>query len=312
MACVRTIGKTMLRRGASLRRTAWVRTRVWRTCMLVIDAHQHLWDLETGSYPWLTPDLGPINRTFAFGELEPQLQHHGVDRTVLVQAANSFEDTEAMLAVARRWPRVAGVVGWLPLLDPADAVAAIERYADDELVVGVRHLIHDEPDPDWVVQGGVLTSLGLLAEAGLTFDVVGVLPQHLEHVVTIARRHPGLRLVIDHLNKPPIASGEMQPWRALLAAAAECPNVFAKVSGLNTAADWATWSATDLQPYVDAALELFGPERLMFGGDWPVSLLAGDYGRVVEATRTNLAGLSPSEQELVWGRTAASFYQLAL
>lgn len=280
--------------------------------MLVIDAHQHLWDLGSVAYPWLTPDLAAINRTFTFDELEPQLDEHGVDRTVLVQAVNSFEDTEAMLAVARERPRVAGVVGWIPLLDPLDAAPVIERYAEDPHIVGVRHLIHDEPDPDWVVRDGVLASLGLLAEAGLTFDVVGVLPRHLEHVVTIARRHPDLRLVIDHLNKPPIAAGELQPWRDLLAATAGHPNVFAKMSGLSTAADWNTWTASDLQPYVDVALELFGPERVMFGGDWPVSLHAGDYATVIAAARANVAGLSPGEQEQVWGRTAARFYQLAL
>lgn len=280
--------------------------------MLVIDAHQHLWDLENSSYSWLTPEFGVINRTFDFSELEPQLQAYDVDRTVLVQAADSFEDTEAMLNVARRWARVAGVVGWAPLEDPADAAPAIERYSDQPIIVGVRHLMHDEPDPDWVVQPGVLASLGLLAEAGLTFDVVTKLPHHLEHVSTIARRHPNLRIVIDHLAKPPIANGELQPWRDLLATAALHPNVYAKLSGLNTAANWKSWSATDLQPYVDVALELFGPERLMFGGDWPVSILAGDYGMVIEAMRTTVGGLSPAEQEQVWGRTAATFYQLQL
>jgi len=280
--------------------------------MLVIDAHQHLWDLENGSYLWPTPEVQVINRTFEFSELEPQLQMHGVDRTVLVQAADSFQDTEAMLAVARRWPRVAGIVGWVPLEHPADAAQAIDRYSQEPTIVGVRHLIHNEPDPDWVLKEGVLHSLGLLAEAGLTFDVVAVLPRHLEHVCTIARRHPNLRIVIDHLAKPPIASGTMEPWHGLLTVAAAHSNVYAKLSGLNTAADWESWSAADLQPYVDVGLELFGPERLMFGSDWPVSLLAGDYAKVVAAARTALAGLSSAEQEQVWGRTAASFYQLSL
>jgi L-fuconolactonase len=160
------------------------------------------------------------------------------------------------------------------------------------------------------MQRSVLDSLGLLAEADLTFDVVAVLPRHLEHVPTIASLHPGLRLVVDHLGKPPIASGGLSPWRELLTTAAAHDNVFAKISGLNTAAVWDNWSAADLQPYIDVALNAFGPGRLMFGGDWPVALLAGDYSAVVRETRAALSSLSPGEQEAIWGGTAIETYKL--
>lgn len=278
--------------------------------MRVVDAHQHFWDLEAVAYPWLTPADGPIHRTFDWPDLEPELAAAGVDATVLVQAANSVEDTEAMLAQADRHPEVAGVVGWADLTDTAAAVAVLDRFAADPRFVGVRHLIHDEPDPDWLLQDAVLDNLGLLAERDLSFDVVAVLPRHLEHVPTLAERHPGLRLVIDHLAKPPIRERGWEPWASLLRRAGQYPNVHAKVSGLNTAADWDAWSTSDLAPYVEHAVDVFGPGRLMYGGDWPVSILAGGYQPVWRATLELLAPLPDAERARVLGGTAVDFYRL--
>jgi len=278
--------------------------------MTVVDAHQHVWNLETGEYAWLTPELGPLYRTFTPAELEPELRRAGVDAGVLVQAADSFADTEAMLDAAARHDWIAGVVGWVPLTDPAAADAALERFGEHAVFRGVRHLIHEEPDPDWLLQDAVGAGLRRLAQRGLTFDVVAVLPRHLEHVPGLARAHPDLRLVIDHLAKPPIKERGWEPWAGLLAAAAEHPNVYAKVSGLNTAADFATWSAADLRPYVEFALERFGADRLMFGSDWPVAILAGDYQRVWQETNAVIAGLSASERAAILGGTATAFYGL--
>jgi L-fuconolactonase len=219
--------------------------------MPVVDAHQHFWNLETGSYPWLTPGSGPIFRTFEPEELIPQLAAAGVDRTVLVQSMDSYADTDAMLAQADAYDFVGAVVGWVPLLRPEEAARALERYRRHPRFAGVRHLIHDEPDPDWLLQEPVIEGLKLLAAAGVPFDVVAVLPRHLEHVPVLAERVPGLRMVIDHLAKPPIKGRGWEPWASLLARAAECPGVYAKVSGLNTAADAATWTGEDLRPYVD-------------------------------------------------------------
>lgn len=279
---------------------------------MIVDAHQHFWNLEKNSYPWLTPDAGPLFRTFEPAELEPQLARAGVTATVVVQAMDSYEDTDAMLAQAESLPWIAGVVGWVPLSRPTEAEAALERYTRNKYFRGVRHLIHEEADPDWLLQDSVRDGLTLLAERGLTFDVVSVLPRHLEHVPTISERVPGLRMVIDHLSKPPIKERGWQPWADLLAAAAASPNVYAKVSGLNTAADWETWSAADLGPYISYAVETFGAERLMFGSDWPVATQAGDYDKVLRETRTALNGVTETEREAIFGRTATRFYGLQL
>jgi L-fuconolactonase len=275
-----------------------------------VDAHQHFWNLERVAYPWLSGADGPIFRTIEAPELEPQLREAGMDRTVLVQAANSAEDTAYMLEVADRYEWVGGVVGWVPLCDPDEAGRQLERLCRHPKFKGVRHLIHNEADPDWVVQDRVLAGLQVLASFGLPFDVVAVFPHHLRHVPTLAERVPGLRMVIDHLAKPPIRTREMEPWAGQLAAAAAYPQVYAKVSGLNTAADWETWGAADLLPYVEHALDVFGPGRLMFGSDWPVLTLAGDYARVWRETLAVLAPLGVQERSQILGATAARFYGL--
>ena len=278
--------------------------------MTVVDAHQHLWDPENGEYDWLSPEYGPIFRTFTPEELEPQLQRAGVDATVLVQAADTLADTESMLAVADRVDWVAGVVGWVPLADPAARDAALERFTAHPAFRGVRHLIHEDPDPDWLLRASVQDGLGALAARELTFDVVAVLPRHLEHVPVLARAFPELRIVVDHLAKPPIKDRGWKPWADLLAAAARHPNVYAKLSGLNTAADPERWTATDLEPYIDHALACFGAERVMFGGDWPVAILAGDYQKVWDETNRAIAGLSNDERAAILGGTAVAFYGL--
>jgi L-fuconolactonase len=275
----------------------------------VVDAHQHVWNLDRADYPYLR-GVPALYRTFEETELEPQLEAAGVDRTVLVQSMDSYADTGFMLEVAARWPRVAGIVGWVPLNRPDEAAAALDRYARAGRLVGIRHLIHEDPDPDWLLRDDVGEGLGLLAERGLTFDVVAVSPRHLEHVPVLAARHPGLRMVIDHLAKPPIAARGWEPWASRIRDAAESPKVYAKVSGLDTAADWSAWTAADLQPYVDHVLDVFGPARLMFGGDWPVCTLAGGYGRVWRATAELLAGLDAADRARVLGGTATEFYRL--
>ena len=278
----------------------------------VVDAHQHVWNLEKVEYPWLTQEYGPIYRTFEAQELAPQLEQARVEKTVLVQAMDSYEDTEHMLAVAEQYEFVAGVVGWVPLLRPNEAAEAVDRFRGNPYFKGVRHLIHEDPDPDWLLREEVIESLRMLAAKGVPFDVVSVLPRHLEHVSTLAERLPELRVVIDHLSKPPIKEKGWEPWASLLARAAEYPNVYAKVSGLNTAADPESWTAEDLKPYTDFAIDRFGVERLMFGGDWPVAILAGDYRKVWEETNRATADLSDGEWEALFGGTAIHFYDLDL
>jgi L-fuconolactonase len=277
---------------------------------LIIDAHQHFWDIASVSYPWLRPEYAAIYRTFGPNELEPQLRVAGVDGTVLVQSANGFEDTRAMLEQADRFSWIKAVVGWVPLTEAAIAARAIEVLAVNPKFKGVRHLIHDEPNVDYLLKPEVLEGLRLLADHGLTFDVVSVLPRHLEHVSSIAAHVPHLKIVIDHLSKPPIKDGGWEPWASLLLRASEHPNVYAKVSGLNTAADWESWSAGDLERYVNHALECFGANRLMFGSDWPVALFAGDYAKVWHETNVVLEKLVAGDKERVLGGTAIDFYGL--
>ena len=243
-------------------------------------------------------------------DLAPQLKAAGIDRTVLVQSMNSFEDTASMLTQAEDFDWIGAVVGWVPLLDHAAERKALDRYCKHPRFRGIRHLIHEEKDPDWVVQPAVIEGLRILAGYGMSFDVVAVYPNHLKHVPTLAEKVPDLTLIIDHLAKPPIKDKQMGAWADQISLAAQYPNVYAKVSGLNTAADWSNWSAADLKPYIDFAIEKFGAERLMFGSDWPVAILAGDYARVWAETNKALAGRSPAEIEAVLGGAAAKAYRL--
>jgi L-fuconolactonase len=280
---------------------------------MIVDSHQHFWDPDSVEYPWLVPAYGPIYRAFEPDELEPQLVAAGIDRTVLVQSANSYADTEAMLAHAAAYDWIGAVVGWVPLMDPAAAAAKLDaEYLANPRFRGIRHLNHEEADPDWLVRPAVIEGLKVLEERGLVFEVVAVHPLHLGHVPALARACPGLAIVIDHLAKPPIASGVDDDWRRDLRAAAAHPNVHAKVSGLNTAADWEGWSADDLVPAIGFAIEAFGSHRLMFGSDWPVAILAGDYAKVwAETNRAlDILGVTGADRAAILGANAATLYSI--
>lgn len=274
-----------------------------------VDTHQHFWNLSEVVYSWLVPEYGPIYNTFEAHHLEPQVKAAGIDKTVLVQSANSYEDTAYMLKVADQNGWIGGVIGWWNLLNPEETGHRIEMYRKHPKFRGMRHLIHTEPDPDWVVQDVVIESLKIMANAGMIFEVVAVYPNHLKHVPTLSAKVPNLRMVIDHLAKPPIAAKEMSPWSDQMKAAAENPNVYAKVSGLNTAAS-PNWDAAELKPYIDFAVQTFGVDRLMFGSDWPVCILAGDYNKVWVETNKALASYSQAEQDAILGGTALKVYNL--
>ena len=282
---------------------------------VVVDAHQHFWIYGTHQTSWMEvpPYAGdsafqPLRRSFQPDDLMPELKAAGVRCTVTVEAADGPAENDALLANARNHDWIAGVVGWAPLAHLSDLERTLDARAGNPALVGIRHLVNVEPDPDWIVRPDVLKGLRVLEGRGLTFDYVAILPRHLEHVPLVARHVPGLRIVIDHLGKPPIAAGRFEPWSSLLGRAAEMPNVFAKVSGLDTGAD--DWAAADIAPYIDRALEVFGPERLMFGSDWPVANLRGGYSKVWRETNLALAHLSPDERDWILGGTAAMFYRL--
>jgi L-fuconolactonase len=262
--------------------------------------------LSEVDYPWLLPHHGPIYDTFTPEQLEPQLKEAGIDKTVLVQSANSAEDTVSMLVKADYNDWIGAVVGWVNLLNPDEANKRLEMYKKNPKFVGMRHLIHNEPDGDWVMQDVVIESLKVLAGHNLTFDVVAVFPNHLKHVPMLAERVPNLKMVIDHLAKPPVGQKE-SPWFDQIKAAAQDPHVYAKLSGQF---DNPTWTVAEVKPYVDFVLEQFGAERTMFGSDWPVCILGGSYRSVWANTQALIAGLSREEKEAVLGGTAIKFYNM--
>ena len=271
-----------------------------------VDAHQHFWDIESGRYAWPTPGDGQIYRTFTPADLEPELEPAGIDATVLVQTVDTLDDTDAMLASADRHAFIGAVVGWVPLTDPGATERALDARPHPRLR-GIRHLIHQERDPAWLLRPDVGDGLRTLSARGLAFDVVAVFPEHLRLVPVVADRHPDLTLVIDHLAKPPFRSPGWAQWHDQLRDAAARPNVVAKLSGLDTAAG-PGWTDDGLRPAVDAALETFGPGRLMFGSDWPVCRLTSTYDQVIRAIERLVAPLTEAERRAVMGGTAARVY----
>lgn len=280
--------------------------------MTTVDAHHHVWDPAAADYPWMTDELVAIRRTFDLDDLRPLLPAAGIDRTVLVQARSTVEETRELLALATGDP-VAGVVGWVDLTAThvATEIAALLSGPGGNRLVGVRHQVEDEPDAAWLERGEVRRGLRAVAEAGLAYDLL-VRTRELPSALATVEALPDLRFVIDHAAKPPIASRELGDWRRLLEPFGALPNVACKLSGLVTEADWEHWTPDDLRPVADAVLEIFGPERTIFGSDWPVCLLAADYGRVAETARQLVSGLSDAERSHVFGRTAARWYRLAL
>ena len=278
--------------------------------MIKVDSHQHVWDVTKAHYDWFTPEHLPINRSMTFDEVRPSLRAAGIAASVLVQSADNDEDTDNMLAVAAEFPEIVAVVAWLPLDEPRRASERLCELRQDPRVVGVRALIHDLPDPDWILRPEVDEGLGVLEAMGVTFDYVAVLPRHLEHVSTLGERHPNLRIVIDHLGAPPIGMGHAEPWWTLIARAAENPLVFAKLSGLYSSARALDGLDQGIRPFIDRGVEVFGAHRLMYGGDWPVSLLAGGYERVWQGLSALIGELDGAESDAILGGTAQRFYQI--
>jgi len=278
---------------------------------VIVDAHHHLWDPATADYPWLTDELAVIRRRFTPDDLAPALAASGVDATILVQTRSSEEETAEFLAITAATPFIRGVVGWVDLADPsvADRIAALREGPGGERLVGMRHQVHDEPDPEWLLREDVMRGIRAVGAAGLVYDLL-LRPRELPAAAELARALPDVRFVIDHLAKPTIASGELEPWRGRIAAFAELDSVAGKLSGLVTEASWSSWTSGDLRPYVDHAIDVFGPDRLVFGSDWPVCLLAASYQEVVEAAMTTLSALSAVEQSAVMGANATRIYGL--
>lgn len=274
---------------------------------MIVDAHQHLW---TADYAWLAdPALARIRRDYTLGDLRAAMASAGVDRTVLVEAGRGDDaETTSFLALAHEAPEIAGVVGWASLTSPklADTIAGHRAGPGGELLVGIRDQVQGEAD-DYLDRADVRAGLATVAAAGLVNEVVVRAPQ-LPSVARAAASRPDSVFVLDHLGKPPIAAADLAGWRSLIEPVAAAPNVVAKLSGLVAEADWATWTADDLRPYVEAAVELFGPARLMYGSDWPVLEVAATYAQVKQVMTELLGGSDPD----VFGGTAIRTYHLEI
>ena len=277
----------------------------------VIDAHHHLWDPARAEYPWMTSELDPIRRAFGPDDLRPELERHGIAATVVVQTRSSLDESRELLATAAHETFIAGVVAWVDLSarDVAEVIAGLRTGAGGDWLIGVRHQVHDEPDPDWLRRPDVRRGLAAVEAAGLAFDLL-VRARELPAAVDTCRRFPTLRFVLDHLAKPPIAVGDLTQWGRAIIPLAELPNVTAKISGLVTEADWRSWSIDDLRHPIELAVDAFGPRRLMLGSDWPVCLLAGSYADVREAALDLLAELPGNELSEITGGTALRTYRL--
>lgn len=280
--------------------------------MIRTDAHHHLWELARRPHAWLDgPEMDAIRRDFTLADLAPQAKAAGIGRTVLVQVLPSLAETAEFLALAGEPDLVAGVVGWADLTCAAvpETLAALRSGPGGARLAGIRHLVQGEPDPGWLARPDVRRGLRAVADAGLVYDLL-TLPRQLPAAIEAARALPGLTFVLDHLSKPPIASGALQPWATLVRELAALPNVSCKLSGMVTEAGRPGWTVAGLRPYAEVILDAFGPSRVMFGSDWPVCLLAASYAQVVSAAQELAAGLDQDEQADVFGGTAARVYRL--
>ncbi|WP_081710281.1 amidohydrolase family protein [Arthrobacter sp. 35W] len=274
-----------------------------------VDAHLHLWQLEPGRYSWLGPQHGVLHRSFDAADAWTELSAAGIGRAILVQAEDSTADTEFMLATAEANPWIAGVVGWVQLDDPAAAARQLELFGLRPAFAGVRHLIHDDPRSGFLALASVRKSLALLAGAGLPLDVPNAFPGHLGDTVDAAAELEELTVVVDHLAKPPVDDAGLADWEAQLRRLAPLPNVAAKISGLHEPGR--PYSAAALRRIFDIALDVFGPARLMYGGDWPVSLLGAPYAQTQGVLAELVSTLSPAEQCEIQAGTARRIYARA-
>ncbi|MCX5201383.1 amidohydrolase family protein [Streptomyces sp. NBC_00237] len=276
----------------------------------IVDAHHHVWDLSVRDQDWITgPQLAPLRRDFLLADLLPEAAAAGVTASIVVQTVTVPDETPELLALADTHELIAGVVGWTDLTADgvADELARLRSLPGGSALVGIRHQVQSEPDPQWLLRDDVARGLAAVASAGLAYDLV-VTPSQLPAARKAAAAHPGLTFVLDHLGKPPMVRGELEPWAGWVRKLAALPNVVGKLSGMVTEADWDHWQVSDLCPYADVALDAFGPTRLMYGSDWPVCRLAATYAEVLDTARELTASLSAPERTAVFSGTAARTY----
>ncbi len=273
-----------------------------------IDAHHHFWRYNAAEYGWITDEMSLLRRDFLPAELEAEIAGAGIDGVVSVQARQSLAETEWLLQLADEQSFIRGVVGWIPLTAPeAGEIAA--RLSARRKLKGVRHVLQDEPDEFYMLRVDFNRGVAALADAGLAYDIL-IFDRHLPQTIRFVDRHPNQVFILDHVAKPRIRDGMFSPWRDNISNLAKRENVFCKISGMVTEADWTRWSEEDLRPYFDAVLEAFTPQRLMFGSDWPVCLLACGYRQWCEVASRAIGRLSAAEQAEIFGGAAVRAYRL--
>jgi L-fuconolactonase len=276
-----------------------------------IDCHQHFWKASRGDYHWMSPAVPALCRDYLPADLQPLLKKNKIDKTIVVQAAQTKAETDFLLDLAAQHDFIAGVIGWLDM-DSPDFPRELDLYSKKPKFLGIRPMLQDLPDDDWILRPRVIEALKWVADRDMPFEFL-TYTRHLPHVLTVLETVPGLRAVVDHVSKPEIKNRKLDPWRSLMARVAEHPNIHCKLSGMITEADHKTWTPDDLRPYVEHVLGCFGVERVMFGSDWPVCLLAGSYDQVAAALQAIVKPRLDKQDEIaVFGGNAARFYKLVL
>ena len=277
---------------------------------MMIDTHHHLWKYMPKEYGWMDDSMSVLKRDYLPADLEPELQKAGVKGTVVVQARQSLEETRCLLEQAEGIPFIKGVVGWVDLCSP-ELGKQLKEFAVHPKLVGVRHVIHDEADDDFMLHPDFIKGIAQLEEFDLVYDLL-LFPLHLVHAIDLVKAFPRQRFVLDHLAKPLIKSKEMEPWKSDITRLAAFPNVWCKLSGMVTEADMKNWKQEDFVPYMKVVLRAFGPERIMLGSDWPVCRLAGEYDDVIEIVTKFIEPLEKSERGKILYQNAIDFYQLKI
>jgi L-fucono-1,5-lactonase len=273
-----------------------------------IDAHQHFWEYSPEQYGWISDTMAILKRDFLPADLKPLLGAEGFEGSIAVQARQDTEETKWLLKLAEENDFIKGVVGWVDLCS-ADVGAELERLAGQAKFVGVRHVLQDEPDDGFMLRRDFRRGIGMLAQHRLTYDLL-LYPRHLPVAVRLVREFPDQQFVLDHIAKPLIADGLVEPWDRDIRELAEFDNVWCKLSGMVTEAGWGDWSKEDFRPYLDVVMEAFGPERLMIGSDWPVCMLSAEYTKTMEIVQDYISDLDPGQQEGILGENSAKFYGL--
>lgn len=275
---------------------------------MIVDSHHHFWRYDPVEYEWISDSMRTLRRDFLPADLRREIAAAGVDGVVSVQARQTLPETRALLAHARENDFIRGVVGWVPLVDP-DVRGTLEELAQDPHLRACRHVLQDEPDDEYMLRRDFNDGVRAVTEAGLVYDIL-IFERHLPQTLEFVDRHPNQVFVLDHIGKPRIRDGSFGAWRAAIRNLARRTNLYCKISGMVTEADWGRWSEAELAPYMDAVLDAFGPRRLMYGSDWPVCLVGVGYARWFELVAGFAARLSADERDRVLGGTAIEAYRL--